>query len=203
MNWSFERLSHGLWQPDLVGGYFADRGLCGASGNSGLLRFHDDHTGTVAQEFVDMAFGPRGVRAEVFAFDWRATQFAISRNIDIDGNLVDDGRPGTIVTLDPFDMSVSPWGLAVDTFEAALSLPIVEQSLRPDLFDDWRNAKDVDRLTLTQCAGATVPAFYGGQASIDNFALNDVEVYLSFVAQVWAFGQQHPGEPAPHLRTQR
>ncbi|MGC5255375.1 hypothetical protein ACPXCG_03395 [Gordonia sp. DT218] len=200
MEWKFERLSRSLWQPSLVGSFFADRGLCGVSGNSGLLRFHDRESGPIAQRFVDSAFGGRGVRADVFAFDWRARQFAISTCFDAEGNYAGGGQPGMIVALDPFDMVTEPWGLTIDKFETALTLPAVEAQLEPDLFDSWRTSQQVEPLTLAACAGASVPGFYGGQLEIDNLELNNVEVYLTFVEQLWARAcEQQPGDPAPKL----
>ncbi|MEO9327033.1 hypothetical protein [Gordonia aurantiaca] len=182
MDWTFERLSTGRWAPPLSAGFFADRGLCGVSGNDGLLRFHDDVSGPAAQEFVDVTFGVRGVRAEVFAFDWRARQFALTTAFAADGAAA--GGP-TIVTLDPFDMIAEPWGLPADAFEHAVGLEVVEKQLRPDLFEAWRRAQDVPPLSLASCAGVSMPGFFGGHLDVENLELNLTEVYLSFVAQLW------------------
>ncbi|MEE4024440.1 hypothetical protein V1Y59_15245 [Gordonia sp. PKS22-38] len=200
MEWTFERLSRSLWQPSLVGSYFADRGLCGVSGNSGLLRFHDSDSGLIAQRFVDGAFGGRGVRADVFAFDWRARQFAISTCFDADGNYTGGGQPGMIVALDPFDMVTEPWGLTIDKFESALTLSAVQDQLNPELFQSWRDSHQVEPLTLTTCAGVGMPGFYGGILEVENLELNNIEVYLSFIEQLWTRAvEQQPGEPAPKL----
>ena len=200
MDWTFTRLSTGRWEPRRVGSFFADRDLCGVSGNDGLLRFHDDQSGPIAQEFVDSAFGSRGVHADVFAYDWRARQFAVSDSFDADLNYVGSGGTPMIVTLDPFDMVTEPWGIAVDGFEHALTIPMVTESLAPELFDAWRTANGVGPLTLEQCAGASVPGFYGARLEVANFTLDHVVVYLSFTAQLWAHAQtQQPGDPAPFI----
>ena len=200
MDWQFDRLSNAPWQPPLVGSFFADRGLCGVSGNLGLLRFHDTESGPIAQQFVDSAFGGRGVRADVFAFDWRARQFAVSSCFDLEGNYTGGGQPPTIVALDPFDMVTEPWGLTVDQFEAALSLNAVEEQLKPALFEKWRSAQEVKPLTLTMCAGATVPGFYGGQIDVGNLELNTVAVYLAFIGELWARAKdEDSGTPATEL----
>lgn len=200
MEWTFERLSSGLWQPGLVGSYFADRGLTGVSGNSGLLRFHDDQSGPTAQRFIDSAFGVNGVRADVFAFDWRARQFAVSTCFDAEGNYTGGGRPGTIVTLDPFDMVTEPWGLTIDKFETALSLSTVQEQLHPELFGTWRRYRGIDSLPLAACAGVDVPGFYGGHLAIDNLAFNNTDVYLTFIDQLWSrAAAQQAGAPPPEL----
>lgn len=200
MEWTFARLSSGLWQPRLVGSFFADRGLCGVSGNDGLLRFHDNQSGPIAQEFVDTAFASRGVNADVFAFDWRARQFAISDSFDVDGNYIGSGGTGMIVSLDPFDMVTEPWGLTIDKFEQALTMPLVQDSLAPDLFGAWREAQGIGPLSLDDCAGVDVPGFYGAKLEVSNLRLNPVIVYLGFTAQLWAHAQtQKPGDPAPRL----
>ncbi|MAU81231.1 MAG: hypothetical protein CME34_05040 [Gordonia sp.] len=200
MQWTFERLSAGQWQPSLVGAYFVNRDLTGVSANKGLLRFHDNQSGPIAQQFVDSAFGGRGVRADVFAYDWRARQFAISTCFDADGNYVGGGQPGMIVALDPFDMVTEPWGLTIDKFENALAMSVVGESLRPDLFEQWRTANGIDHLSLDECAGATVPGFYGGAVELGNLERNSLDVYLSFIEQLWSRAQQQQaGTPAPEL----
>ncbi|RGE23246.1 hypothetical protein D1J51_03165 [Leucobacter sp. wl10] len=184
----------------MLGSFFADRDLCGVSGNDGLLRFHDAESGPIAQEAVEATFGKLGVRADVFAFDWRARQYAISSSFDADGRYSGGDEPATIVALDPFDMAIEPWGMAVEDFERAVMLPAVQEGLRPEPFARWRAAQGVPPLTLAQCAGATVPGFYGGEVDLGNLELNDVDVYLTFFAQLWQRArEQKPGDPAPRL----
>ncbi|MGC5257804.1 hypothetical protein ACPXCG_15750 [Gordonia sp. DT218] len=201
MEWTFERLSTGLWQPELVGSYFADKGLCGVSGNAGLLRFHDAQSGPIAQQFVDHTFGSLGVHAEVFAFDWRAKQFALSTSFDTDGSRVGHGEAAAmIVALDPFDIVTEPWGLTIGAFESVISLEVVQQQLKPELFEEWRRVQQIEPLSLTNCAGSIVPGFYGGELAASNLELNNNEVYFAFVQQLWdRASRQQPGAPAPSL----
>jgi len=187
------------WRPGLVGGTFADRGLCGCSMNRGLLRFHDADSAPAAQVAVDAMCGARGLAAEVFAFDWLARQFAVTTRLTVEGASDSSQTLRTVVVLDPFDGSVTPW-VDVESFEGALSVPIAHDFLLPDLFREWMEAAGIDQLAFDSCAGATVPGFYGGKREVGNLTLDSVEVYLSFAQQLWERGQKNgPGSPPPHL----
>ena len=189
------------WTPALVDGIFADRGMCGRSLNLGLLRFHDAVSAPPAQETVDAMFVARGLDADVFAFDWLARQFAVTSRLTVEGTPDRSGLVRTVVVLDPFDGSVTPW-VDVDSFEQALNVPLAQDFLLPDLFREWMGVVDVERLGFGSCAGASVPGFYGGGRVIGNLTIDDVEVYLSFTQQLWEHRQESgPGAPPPYLRT--
>lgn len=188
-----------VWQPRLVGDMFAVRGMCGRSMNRGLLRFHDAASAPAAQETVNAMFRTRGLDAEVFAFDWLARQFAVASRMTPEGmpDLTQTAR--TVVVLDPFDGSVTPW-VDAHSFEHALNVPLAQDFLLPDLFGEWMNAVSVDHLQFNSCAGSTVPGFYGGKREIGNLTLDDVEVYLSFTQQLWEHGTKNgKGSPPPYL----
>lgn len=188
------------WRPALVGGVFADRGLCGRSMNRGLLRFHDAASAPAAQETVEAMFHTRGLEAEVFAFDWLARQFAVTSLLTFDGKPDSAGALRTVVVLDPFDGSITPW-VDVHSFEHALSVPLAQNFLLPQLFQEWMNTVGISHLEFDSCAGAKVPSFYGGRREIGNLSLGSTEVYLYFVQQLWEYGQAHgPGSPPPYLR---
>lgn len=139
------------WRPGLVGGTFADRGLCGCSMNRGLLRFHDADSAPAAQVAVDAMCGARGLAAEVFAFDWLARQFAVTTRLTVEGASDSSQTLRTVVVLDPFDGSVTPW-VDVESFEGALSVPIAHDFLLPDLFREWMEAAGIDQLAFDSCA---------------------------------------------------
>lgn len=189
------------WRPALVGGMFADRGLCGRSMNRGLLRFHDAISAPAAQATVDAMFRTRGLDAEVFAFDWLARQFAVTSRLTPEG-LPDRAQTSrTVVVLDPFDGSVTPW-VDAHSFERALTVPLAQDFLMPDLFAQWMGVAGINQLPFDACAGASVPGFYGGKRETANLSLDSVEVYLSFAQQLWEHGQRNgPGSPPPHLAT--
>ncbi|OHU01573.1 hypothetical protein [Mycobacterium syngnathidarum] len=189
------------WRPGLVGGVFADRGMCGRSMNRGLLRFHDTASAPAAQATVDAMFRTRGLDADVFAFDWLARQFAVTSRLTVEGTPDHTQTLRTVVVLDPFDGSITPW-VDVQSFEGALSVPFAQDFLLPGLFGEWMNAVSIDQLGFDSCAGASVPGFYGGKREIGNLTLDSVEVYLAFAQQLWEHGQKNgPGSPPPHLAT--
>jgi hypothetical protein len=203
MEFSFDPLTRpgAEWRPELVGGTFAGRGLCGRSLNRGLLRFHDAASAPAAQATIDAMFRTRGLDAEVFASDWLARQFAVTSRLTVEGTPDRTQALRTVVVLDPFDGSVTPW-VDVQSFEGALSVSLAQDFLLPDLFLKWMDAVGMSQLWFDSCAGAKVPGFYGGKREIGNLSLDSVEVYLSFAQQLWEHGQKNgPGSPPPHLVT--
>lgn len=201
MDFSFDppTQSGDQWRPGLVGGTFADRGMCGRSINSGQLRFHDAASAPAAQSTVDAMFRARGIDAAVFAFDWLARQFAVTSRLTFEGTPDSTQTLRTVVVLDPFDGSVTPWA-DIQSFESALSVRLAQDFLLPGLFGEWMDAVGINQLAFDSCAGASVPGFYGGKREIGNLTLDSVAVYLSFTQQLWEHGQNHgPGSPPPHL----
>lgn len=187
------------WVPGLIGGMFADRGLCGRSMNSGLFRFHDATSAPAAQQVVDAMFGTRGLAAEVFAFDWLARQFAVTSRLTPEGEPDPAQTSRTVVVLDPFDGSVTPW-VDAHSFERALSVPLAQSFLLPELFREWMITTGISQLPFDACAGASVPGFYGGKREAANLSLDSVDVYLAFTQQLWEHGQKNgPGSPPPRL----
>jgi len=169
--------------------------------NHGLLRFHDAGSAPVAQATGDAMFGTGGFTAEVFAFDWLARQFAVTTQLTGEGTPDSSQMLRTVVVLDPFDGSITPW-VDVHSFEGALSLPLAQDFLQPDLFAQWMHSTRIDQLAFESCAGAKVPGFYGGKRDISNLSFDSVEVYLSFAQQLWEHGQKNgSGSPPPHLVT--
>ena len=198
MSITFKKAPQGrgeIWTPSLVGSDFADFGLCGATAGFGLFRFHDKESGPIGQEFVDESYGPDGLVAEVFGYDWLARQFAVSSNASLDGER-------TVVVLSPFDMSVTPW-VPVEEFMQAIQYDIAVEFLRHDLFQSWREREGIDILTLDRCAGTTVPAYYGGELALRNLENNDLDVYLTFSTELWKQSRARtPGSPPPVLRVE-
>lgn len=166
--------------------------------NHGLLRFHDATSGLVGQDFVEKAFAPDGLNAEVFAFDWLARQFAVTDNYpDPESVGLKKGDP-LVVMLSPFDMSITPWVL-LDEFERALNLPLAQEELQEPLFQSWLAANRLPGLDLEHCAGATVPAFYQGTLTLDNLTYDNMDVYLSFAEQLWNRSREAQPTSAPRL----
>lgn len=201
MPFIYERISADHWQPPTIGrSYFSANDLSGRSTAQGLFRFHDRASGEIAQEFVDGIWPELGIRAEVFAFDWRCRQFAVTNDLDPNYERTAGNGPTSVVILDPFDMGDYPLGL-LSTFDQVLDNDAFPEILGQPLFEEWRQANEVESLELERCAGPTVPGFYGGSLGTDNLSYDFTEIYYSFVSQLWhATKNQPPGAPAPTLR---
>jgi hypothetical protein len=135
----------------------------------------------------------------VFAYDWLARQFAVTNSLSPDGDADPTGASRTVVVLDPFDMSITPW-VDIEQFEKALNVPLAQQFLNSSLFDAWLLVTNIDHLALDYCAGANVPAYYGGKRELGNLSPDPIDVYLSFSLQLWDRVQNSPpGSPPPRL----
>ena len=189
------------WCPGLVGDVFADRRLCGRSVNHGLLRFHDAASAPPAQDAVDGMFRTRGLGRRCVRVRLAGSAICgykpadCGRSTRPDGHVADGGGPRPLRRLD------HAW-VDVESFERALSVPLAQDFLQPDLFARWMDSAGITQLDFDSCAGATVPGFYGGKREISNLTHDSVEVYLSFTRQLWEHGQRSgPGSPPPHLAT--
>lgn len=94
------------------------------------------------------------------------------------------GRYRTVVVLDPFDLSVTPW-VEVTAFEHALNTPLAQEFLNGKFFREWLSVLGQDHLEFDSCAGVNVPGFYGGARELGDLSHDSNEVYLSFVQQLW------------------
>lgn len=186
------------WAPQLVGSLFADAGFCGASADSGILRFYDAISGPMGQQFLDDTFVQDGVKAKVFAYDWLARQFAVSSNISETGQR--SAQEQTVVVFSPFDMSITPL-VQVDQFMNALGLDMMADFLNVDLFTSWKRKHGISSLDLDRCAGTTVPSYCQGSLQLTNLTYDDLDVYLTFSSQLWNQVKDLPdGSRLPTLR---
>jgi hypothetical protein len=156
--------------------------VAGQSFNGGAYRAHDAESAENAKAMVVAAFPEIAESVSVpFGYDWMGRQFALdSRRRDRSGEpLVVLCQPGTGQVLDV------PAGLL--KFHDVVLVEEPEAAFEADLFASWSRANpDAVPLALTTCVGYTVPPFLGGEHSISNLELIDLDVYWSIIGQLRA-----------------
>lgn len=163
------------WTPPLVGDDYARIQACGKSFARGIFKFHDSVSGPKATEFLNDAFD-FGDKVEPFAFDWLGRQYCV-----IDASMGKSGEP-EVALIDPFDMSLEPL-VQKGEFLGFLSSPVMLELVEQPLFEQWLTSAKINSVVFDQCAGAIKPAFLGGERTIDNLKLSDVEVYWAVMTQ--------------------
>jgi hypothetical protein len=172
----------GKWTPRRGPSAFADAGYCGHSFNQGLIRFHDAQTGPNYRALCHQAFPElRDLdrKADVLAFDWHGRQYLTAKikgESDLQIVMADIGT-GTLDVL-----------VSTTQFAAVLRLDNVADYFDGELYDQWRAAvghPDAG-LAFTDCIEYTVPLYLGGDETLDNLTLIDLDVSWTVGAQIRA-----------------
>jgi hypothetical protein len=172
------RVSSGPWDPPHAGGLIVARDWCGASFGHGLIRFHDAASGPLAQENVESAFGVPGDQVGWVAFDWLGRQF---------GFVVPDGMgPETTMTV-VADVGLGEFvtmGGAGALLECVVDGSIAE-NLNQSTFQEFRSRTGLAQLEFDSCVGFKHPPFLGGDTSLENLEVSDLDVYWTLLGQIY------------------
>ncbi|MBF4766630.1 DUF1851 domain-containing protein [Nocardioides agariphilus] len=170
--WTHQRLK-------ALDGYIAfAREFAGASFDGGVYRVHDDRTGPQALSLVTDAFPEFAERVCPFGYDWLGRQFA-----------VDSGR---VVGQEPQVLLLEPGtGEALEipfSFAAFHDVELVDHSdaaLASAFFADWSRS-NTDQLPLRrdECVGYRIPLFLGGDDTLVNLEVSDIDVYWTLCGQL-------------------
>jgi len=168
----------GNWTPRSVGDTFSKAGYCGSSFNSGLVRFHDEASGTEVSTLAGDAFGSVARYVGFFAFDWLGRQIGL-----IDAEYGQAGMPETLI----FDIGAGEIrGVgSLEEFVERLSDGTIKQLLSEDALVTWKEANPGRTISFTECVGLIHPLFLGGQATLENLEICDISVYWTVMGGVY------------------
>lgn len=175
------------WAPPMRGDTYVRLKACGASFSRGAFRFHDSVSGPKAATFLNDTFD-FGDKLEPFAFDWLGRQYCV-----IDASISISGEQEAVL-VDPFDMSIESLRQK-DDFDRFLITPDMLELVEEPLFKQWRAAAKIESLPFDQCAGAIKSAFLGGERTVDNLELSDIEVYWAVMTQVAVAARANDDKP--------
>lgn len=170
--WFDERLSR-------IAGYMElAQEFAGVTFDAGLYRIHDTQTGPQALELIAEVFPELAQRACPFAYDWLGRHFAV------DDARVVRGQP-QVLLLEPGTAAALEIPVSFAAFHDDELIEHADAALAADFFTSW-SAHNADALPLLrdQCVGYKVPLFVGGEDTINNLEVNDMDVYWSVCGQL-------------------
>ena len=151
--------------------------FAGVAFENGLYRLHDVETGPRGAEWTAESFPRFASRVCPFAYDWLGRQFAL------DCGRVEDGEP-QVLLLEPGTGEALEIPFSFARFHEQLD-ELREPAPAASFFASWAPANpEVLPLGAMQCAGYKVPLFLGGEDSVDNLEIINLEVYWSLSGQL-------------------
>jgi hypothetical protein len=152
--------------------------FAGCSFENGLYRLHDAISGPAAASLIADAFPEFATRACPFGYDWLGRQFAIDTARQAAGQpLMLLLEPGTADALEiPLPFSAFHNEELVDYRDAALA---------SGFFALWAEESSAALpLARDDCVGYRVPLFLGGDDTVDNLEVIDLDVYWTTCGQL-------------------
>jgi hypothetical protein len=164
----------GVYVPEGATSAFADAGYCGRSFNSGLVRFHDSVSGPLYRGHMLTAFPELAqLGIDVLAFDWMGRQVLTRAGTE------------TLLLADPAIGEVGEF-FEVGEFSQALRIDAASRAFEGELYAAWRAAVGAGErpIAFTDGVQYAVPLFLGGEASVTNLDLIDLDVMWTITAQL-------------------
>lgn len=170
------------WKDDVLWratGYadFSGR-WAGATFQRGLYRVVDANTGPKLLGLTAEAFPDFAQRVHPFGFDW------MGRALALDVRRVSKSEP-LILLLEPGTGQALEIPHSFESFHRQLH-ELREPALAGSFFDAWSGAnRDALPISTSQCVGYEVPLFLGGKDTVENLAVQDLDVYWSLSGQLY------------------
>lgn len=165
-----------LWRS----GAYADfsQQWAGTTFERGLYRFVDNVSGPQLTGLVAEAFPEFAARAHPFGYDWLGRSFAVDT-----GRLV--SNEPLILLLEPGTGKALEIPYSFAAFHEELD-DLRESALAASFYGAWSKAQPRSLpLPRSACVGYQVPLFLGGNDTIDNLEVQDLDVYWSLCAQLY------------------
>lgn len=149
-----------------MGGRSFGNGIFKSFGRSDLSKWYD---------IVDCPlFSRLKGRFKVFGYDWRGRVFAVNQSDDDCGN---------VILLNPGNLKFLYIGCPLLEFLNNEIPAYADACLDSDIYADWlASHAPVGRM---ECAGYRIPLFLGGEDSLENMEVSDMEVYWDMTDQLW------------------
>jgi hypothetical protein len=148
----------------------------GKSFGNGLYRLHEIENIEKWNEIITQAFPEFTGRISSFGFDWLGRQFALDLKRIVEGQpqiLMFEPGTGEVLEIPCSFLDFHEYEIPND-HDACLS---------SEFFKGWTSQNSINLLT-DKCIGYKVLLFLGGQDSLENLELCDMEVYWTFCSQL-------------------
>ena len=151
---------------DGLGGRSFGNGVFKSFGRSDLSKWYD---------IVDCPlFSRLKGRFKVFGYDWRGRVFAVNQSDDDCGN---------VILLNPGDLKFLYIGCPLLEFLNSEIPAYADACLDSEIYADWLASHPP--VGPMECAGYRIPLFLGGEDSLENMEVSDMEVYWDMTDQLW------------------
>lgn len=186
-----EQVAGNVWlEPRLLEteGYeaLAER-FSGCSFENGLYRLHDSQSGPQALTWIIDAFPEFASRACPFGYDWLGRQFAVDTARQQAGQAL-------VLLLEPGTGEALEIPVTFASFHEHELVEYQDAALARGFFDTWAlehgSSLPLDRTT---CVGYRVPLFLGGEDTVDNLEVIDLDVYWTLCGQLRRGAVHLPG----------
>lgn len=148
----------------------------GATFNDGLYRIHKAEEIDKWNAIVRKTFPELSEFIVCFGYDWLGRHFAL----DLRRN---EGGEPLIIMLDPGTGEVSEIPATFSMFHEEELIVYQNAALAVDFFNNWQEGNKED-LIHSHCVGYKVPPFLGGNDSLENLEVSDMEVYWDICGQL-------------------
>ncbi|WP_321414150.1 T6SS immunity protein Tdi1 domain-containing protein [uncultured Desulfobacter sp.] len=152
------------------------RELGGKTFNNGLYRVFRGDQIQQATELMKKAFPEMNDRIICFSYDW------LGRNFVIDLSRIEKNNP-LVLLLEPGAGEAMQIPVSIIDFHNDELVNYTNDALAVNFFNKWQRKMDL-AIGHNQCVGYKVPLFLGGDDTIDNLGLIDLEVYISICGEL-------------------
>ncbi|NOU95690.1 DUF1851 domain-containing protein [Paenibacillus sp. LMG 31456] len=145
----------------------------GQSFKKGLYRVH--HVSEISKwtSIIESAFPKFQNKIICFSYDWLGRHFAMYFHKD---GLV-------ILMFEPGTGEVLKIPVSFTSFHEEELVKYQNESLAVSFFNSWRNHSS-EPVTSDKCVGYKIPLFLGGEDTLDNLELTDLDVYWHIASQL-------------------
>jgi len=150
--------------------------LGGKTFNSGLYRVYRGDQIQQATDSMKKAFPEMKDRIICFSFDW------LGRNFAIDLYRKENEKP-LVLLLEPGAGEAMQIPVSIIDFHNDELVNHTNDALAVDFFKEWRSQTNL-AIGYHQCVGYKVPLFLGGDDTVDNLELFDMDVYIDICGQL-------------------
>lgn len=148
----------------------------GKSFSNGLYRIHKVNEINRWNIIVSNAFPEFAEHILCFSYDWLGRHFAL------DFNRVENNEP-LILMLEPGTGEAFEISATFGKFHNEELTEYQDATLAVNFFNEWK--RETNKILLPeQCVGYRVPLFLGGEDSLSNLDLYDMEVYWDICGQL-------------------
>lgn len=143
---------------------------------NGLYRIHNIQDIDKWNDIICEAFPEYHNEILCFGYDWLGRQFAI------DFSRIENNEP-QIVMFEPGTGQALEIPTSFLDFHENEIINFQEEALAVSFFNDWQKHNKT-KLEHHQCVGYKMPLFLGGEDTIDNLEISDIEVYWGICSQL-------------------